>query len=932
MVMAEGRNNWMGITRGTAPGIIVAVALLLAMALPAYGANEWQTSLEDDFSNPETMFYTGQAGEAFYAIDDQGRYVIDGLTTASDSLTALTDNLYYYYLEGQCELLKATAGELAFNGLVFHYNKSIPGKLSYYVFYVYGDGYYGAKRVIGDTVDIIIPLTPTDLLDIYGVNVLGVDAQGTRFDLYLNGRYVDGFTDVLIDGGGFGFYISKLSRSSFDNFTVKIERRDGGREDTSLPSVSSNVADGGEGAAQASFGGYKFPVIPKDPNRPTYSWEVGVDKTGKGKQPVAKATPMPPAEVPAEAPAIELTPAQEHRPPVEPVQVQPEPEPEPAPVYVEPEPEPQAVNEIEAVPAPAVEPEPAETLKPLAPDELNLPPGEELVASPETASEPAPDDQVQVSTEAIADAAPPVTQPLHVETYVDPADVQQAAAAAASESQEVTPVSTPQEEEEPELEPEPRVLSAPVIPTIELPFRPAPKEVSEPSAPDDGAAAALIETTPASEAIVEETAAEELPPTPLPVVAEPESTPLALQPPEPDDEPLPLLPREPVPEPSSGVPGATEPAASEHVEELMLSLKPADPPPAPEQDVAVHEVEEAPSEPVAGVDPWQTSDTRDELQDQDDFDVYGTLDDFDDYSGGIDLRPAGEPQREPSAEHKDADSSTASTEDLLLETSDAEPTLSLLPDDDGSPMPEEQGDRVVFSAPEPKYEGLDDLAGKRGADDKPAPEGDTGAPEPTPPVAGEEQATPAPVADDYFAREGVIVIEDDFTEDSWPVSESEAGCYRYFGAAYEIDNTGSETMAISYQNAALADCEASVSIEFLDGDSLIGFGLAGRFIVVDGQVSYYGLFISQSGEFLLLKALNGVEHVLVGWTAAAGFKPGTPNRITLEMRGNEITALINGEVVAQVMDLSIAAGGYALLAGPGIAARFDDLLVRGYQH
>ncbi len=178
----------------------------------------------------------------------------------------------------------------------------------------------------------------------------------------------------------------------------------------------------------------------------------------------------------------------------------------------------------------------------------------------------------------------------------------------------------------------------------------------------------------------------------------------------------------------------------------------------------------------------------------------------------------------------------------------------------------------------------------------------------------------------------MIVIEDDFTEDSWPVSESEAGCYRYFGAAYEIDNTGSETMAISYQNAALADCEASVSIEFLDGDSLIGFGLAGRFIVVDGQVSYYGLFISQSGEFLLLKALNGVEHVLVGWTAAAGFKPGTPNRITLEMRGNEITALINGEVVAQVMDLSIAAGGYALLAGPGIAARFDDLLVRGYQH
>jgi hypothetical protein len=599
---------------------------------------------------------------------------------------------------------------------------------------------------------------------------------------------------------------------------------------------------------------------------------------------------------------------------------------------------------------------------------MSLPPGEELVASSEASSVTAPDDQVQVATEAIADAAPPVSQPLHVETYVDPADVQQAAAAAASESQEVTPVSTPREEEEPELEPEPRVLSAPVIPTIELPFRPAPKEVSEPSAPDDDAAAAPVETapvetapeelapveaTPVSDAVVEETAAAEPPPTSLPVMAEPESEPLALQPPELDDEPLPLLPLEPVPEPSSIMPSAAEPATSEHVEELMLSLHPQEEAgaapvgdietamspsavkPQPEEKPAVaepaatvDEAEDVPSPPVEAV---ELDTPRESREDLDAAGAYNAPDDFDDYSGGIDLAPPREAQDAPAAERQDADVSAASAEDRLLETSDAEPSLSLMPTDDGSPVPEEQGDRVVFSTPEPKYEGLDDLAGKRRSGDEAAPAGDTGVPEPAPPVAGDEQATPMAAADDYFAREGVIVIEDDFTEDSWPVSESETGSYRYFGAAYEIDNTGSETMAISYQNAALSDCEASVSIEFLDGDSLIGFGLAGRFIVLDGQVSYYGLFISQSGEFLLLKALNGVEHVLVGWTAAAGFKPGAPNRIALDMRGNEITAWINGEVAAQVMDLSIAAGGYALLAGPGIAARFDDLLVRGYQ-
>ena len=155
-------------------GAIAAAWAIVMLALAPAAAGEWQTYLAEDFSGSQTMFYTGQAGEAVYALDDQGRYLIDGLATASDSLSALTDNLYYYYVEAQCQLLNTSAGDLAFTGLIFHYNKNIPGKLSYYVFYVYGDGYYGAKRVVGDQVDIIIPLTPTDALDMYGVNILGV--------------------------------------------------------------------------------------------------------------------------------------------------------------------------------------------------------------------------------------------------------------------------------------------------------------------------------------------------------------------------------------------------------------------------------------------------------------------------------------------------------------------------------------------------------------------------------------------------------------------------------------------------------------------------------------------------------------------------------------------------------------------------------------
>ena len=45
---------------------------------PGAQAAEWQTYLAENFDKPETMFYTGQAGEAFYSIED-GRYIVDGL-------------------------------------------------------------------------------------------------------------------------------------------------------------------------------------------------------------------------------------------------------------------------------------------------------------------------------------------------------------------------------------------------------------------------------------------------------------------------------------------------------------------------------------------------------------------------------------------------------------------------------------------------------------------------------------------------------------------------------------------------------------------------------------------------------------------------------------------------------------------------------------
>ncbi len=138
-------------------------------------------------------------------------------------------------------------------------------------------------------------------------------------------------------------------------------------------------------------------------------------------------------------------------------------------------------------------------------------------------------------------------------------------------------------------------------------------------------------------------------------------------------------------------------------------------------------------------------------------------------------------------------------------------------------------------------------------------------------------------------------------------------------------------MAISFKKGEFSDAEVSVDAEFLDGRANVGFGLAARFRVDGGSVSYYGLFIAGSGEYLLLKVVDGQEAVLKDWTTANLISPDGPNTIKLELVGSTLNAYINGELVTTTRDSDIRSGGYALLAGPGLAARYDNFMLRGVE-
>jgi len=83
---------------------------------------------------------------------------------------------------------------------------------------------------------------------------------------------------------------------------------------------------------------------------------------------------------------------------------------------------------------------------------------------------------------------------------------------------------------------------------------------------------------------------------------------------------------------------------------------------------------------------------------------------------------------------------------------------------------------------------------------------------------------------------------------------------RYFGGHTRSTNLSTGRWRSASRDSALTDSEFSIDVEFLEArPRRLRVARAER-----GQrrVSYYGLFICQNGEFMLLKVHDGNEHVL----------------------------------------------------------------------
>jgi hypothetical protein len=188
---------------------------------------------------------------------------------------------------------------------------------------------------------------------------------------------------------------------------------------------------------------------------------------------------------------------------------------------------------------------------------------------------------------------------------------------------------------------------------------------------------------------------------------------------------------------------------------------------------------------------------------------------------------------------------------------------------------------------------------------------------------------PSESGDTFLDKANLVRINDDFSTQRWPENSADGSTYRYSGGGYEIDNLAAQSMAISFQEERLEDLRLDCEIQFLDGASYVGYGIATRFTNTIRGISYYGFFVSQTGDCLLLKVSNGEETVLADWTFSKAFRADKSNLLRLECSGGMLRCYVNNVMVLQARDNLLPAGGYALLAGPGVCVQFKGLSLVG---
>ena len=169
--------------------------------------------------------------------------------------------------------------------------------------------------------------------------------------------------------------------------------------------------------------------------------------------------------------------------------------------------------------------------------------------------------------------------------------------------------------------------------------------------------------------------------------------------------------------------------------------------------------------------------------------------------------------------------------------------------------------------------------------------------------------------------------QDDFSDEAgWHTEEQDNFAFQFQDGGYLITVNIPNAYIWSIWDRDFSDTRQEVEGSWEGGPQDGYYGLVCRH--QDGQ-NYYGLAISSTGAYRILKNKEGTMEFLADGMAPAGIiRSGETNRVTADCIGETLSLYANGRLLAQVQDDDFETGVVGLLAGTklvtGFTARFDN--------
>jgi hypothetical protein len=178
--------------------------------------------------------------------------------------------------------------------------------------------------------------------------------------------------------------------------------------------------------------------------------------------------------------------------------------------------------------------------------------------------------------------------------------------------------------------------------------------------------------------------------------------------------------------------------------------------------------------------------------------------------------------------------------------------------------------------------------------------------------------------------EGAVLYSDDFstTTGDWAWSGSE-GSVAYGNGELEIEIISPEYIVWGLSGGTYTDTVIDVDTRVIQSAGDGDFGILCR---LQDKDNFYGMEISEDGYFTIWKRLNGEHYDLVEWTPSGLIDTSRKAILTAICVGDELSLMLDGDLLAEVKDSDLSSGDVGLVAGTWdgapIMVGFDNFVVR----